>query len=57
MSNDPIIHAVNNDPEYLTALADFFSKHSQTLMPFVDFEAGLSPAIQNGQNGEEAASK
>jgi len=57
MSNDPVVNAVNNDPQYLTALADLFSKHSQTLMPFVAFEAGLSPAIQNGQNGEEAASK
>ena len=54
MSNDPIIHAVNNDPEYLTALADFFSKHSQTLMPFVDFEAGLNSNTQADKKEPEA---
>ena len=53
MSNDPIIHAVNNDPEYLTALADFFSKHSQTLMPFVDFEAGLSTTAKADKKSPE----
>ena len=54
MSNDPIVNTVNNDPQYLTALADFFSKHSQTLMPFVDFEAGLSTNTQADKKGPEA---
>lgn len=57
MSNDPVVNAVNNDPQYLTALADFFSKHSQTLKPFVDFDAGLSSAFENGQDNEEIVSK
>lgn len=54
MSNDPIVNAVNNDPQYITALEDFFSKHSQTLAPFVDFEAGLSTKANPDKESPEA---
>lgn len=54
MSNDPIVSAVNNDPQYLTALSDFFSKHSQTLAPFVNFDAGLSHNAQDDEDSPEA---
>lgn len=54
MSNDPIVSAVNNDPQYITALTDFFSKHRHTLGQFVDFEAGLNSMPQADKEGQEA---
>lgn len=55
MSNDPIVSAVNNNPQYITALADFFSKHRHTLGQFVeDFEAGLNSMPQADKEGQEA---
>lgn len=54
MSNDPIVSAVNNNPQYITALADFFSKHRHTLGQFVDFEAGLNSTPQADKESPEA---
>ena len=54
MSFDPIVKAVNEDPEYITALADFFSKHAHTLKQLLDFDKGLCHTVNTDEAIAEA---